>query len=170
MGGPCNKGSFSDLENFCEYAQYYIASDLPNGGYRLDDWTFEKNQETNPDIQYHRLFADSRDLRETLIGRIDISRKRYGYARADMIANKIKQASYLYSCEDFLDFSLAFRMFLDDNADADRDDFPDLYDFMLRHNASEELLRAFDGIVIHRADNRDFFEWDGSYNGMLMPT
>ncbi|MDE0666650.1 MAG: S-layer homology domain-containing protein [Acidimicrobiaceae bacterium] len=170
MGGPCNKGSFSDLENFCEYAQYYVASDLLNGGYRLDDWTLEKSQATNPDIQYHRLFADSRDLREALIGRIDIMRERYSDSRVDMTTNRIKQANYLYSCEDFLDFSLVFRMFLYDNAGADRNGLPDLYSFMDRHNASEELLRAFDGVFVHRADNRDFFEWDGDYNGMLMPT
>ena len=33
MGGPCTKGSFSDLDNFSDYATYYVASDLPNGGY-----------------------------------------------------------------------------------------------------------------------------------------
>ena len=169
MGGPCNKGSFSDLENFCKFAQYYVASDLPNGGFRLDDWTLEKIQEINPDIQYHRLFADNHDLREVLIDRIDLVRKLYNYSTVDMIANKIAQANYLYSCEEFSNFSSSFWTFLDNNADADWNSFDDLYSFMVRHNADEELLRAFDSIIVHRADNRDFFEWDGDYNGILMP-
>ena len=33
MGGPCNKGAYEDLANFCRHASYYVASDLPNGGY-----------------------------------------------------------------------------------------------------------------------------------------
>ena len=42
MGGPCNKAGFSDLSTFCPFTNYYIASDLPNGGYDLDDWSIEK--------------------------------------------------------------------------------------------------------------------------------
>ncbi len=37
MGGPCNKGGYEDLANFCKHARYYVASDLPNGGYSTDD-------------------------------------------------------------------------------------------------------------------------------------
>ncbi|MXY21989.1 MAG: hypothetical protein F4Y49_11730 [Dehalococcoidia bacterium] len=32
MGGPCAKGSFDDLANFCRYSMYYVASDINNGG------------------------------------------------------------------------------------------------------------------------------------------
>lgn len=95
MGGPCNKGSFADLENFCSYSQFYIASDLPNGGFMLDDWTVDKIDSTNPDIQYHRLFSDSSNLREVLIGRIDLVQRLYGYARQNMVDSKISQANYL---------------------------------------------------------------------------
>ena len=35
----------------------------------LDDWTVEKNASTNPDVQYHRLFAESSNLRGALLGR-----------------------------------------------------------------------------------------------------
>lgn len=168
MGGPCNKGSFSDLESFCSYSQYYIASDLPNGGYMLDDWTVDKNDSTNPDIQYHRLFAESSNLRESLLGRIGLFQKRYGDARQNMIDFKIEQANYLYSCKEFSNFRVAFRTFLrTTNAEYDWSD--DLYMFMVRHNARPELLQAFQNVIVHQADNRDFFDWEVEANGMLMP-
>ena len=168
MGGPCNKGSFADLENFCSYSQYYVASDLPNGGYMLDDWTVDKVESSNPDIQYHRLFSDSSDLQEALIGRIDLAQRIYGYARQNMINSKIEQANYLYSCKEFSDFRVAFRTFLR-NTNAGYDLSDDLYMFMIRHNASEELHQAFKRVIVHQADNRDFFEWEEEANGMLMP-
>ena len=144
MGGPCNKGSFADLENFCSYSRYYIASDLPNGGFLLDDWTIDKYNSSNPDIQYHRLFSDSSDLREALIGRIDLAQRLYDDARQNMINSKIEQANYLYSCKEFSDFRVAFRTFLR-NTNAGYDLSDDLYMFMIRHNASEELLQDFRG-------------------------
>ena len=42
MGGPCNKGSFADIDNFSDYSRYYIASDLLNGGYTMDEFTWSK--------------------------------------------------------------------------------------------------------------------------------
>ena len=168
MGGPCNKGSFADLENFCPYSHYYIASDLPNGGYMLDDWTVEKNASTNPDVQYHRLFAESSNLREALFGRIGLFQKRYGDSRQNMTEFKIEQANYLYSCKEFSDFSVVFRAFLGTTS-VEYDWSDDLYLFMTRHNAPPELLQSFKDVIVHQADNRDFFDWEVEANGMLMP-
>ena len=168
MGGPCNKGSFTDLENFCSYSQYYIASDLPNGGFMLDDWTADKIDSSNPDKQYHRLLSDSSNLQEALIGRIDLAQRLYGYARQNMIDSKIEQANYLYSCREFSDFVVAFRTFLK-TTNAGYDSSEDLYMFMLHHDAPQELLQAFKRVIIHQADNKDFFDWKEEANGMLMP-
>jgi len=168
MGGPCNKGSFADLENFCSYSQYYVASDLPNGGYMLDDWTVDKNDSTNPDIQYHRLFAESSNLREALLGRIGLFQKRYGDSRQNMTEFTIEQANYLYSCREFADFRVAFRTFLRTTT-AEYDWSDDLYMFMIRHNARPELLQTFENVIVHQADNRDFFDWEVEANSMLMP-
>jgi GGDEF domain-containing protein len=66
MGGPCNKGAYTDLSTFCPYCEYYIGSDLNNGGYTFDDWTHEKYLETNPDDRYHDLIADHASLIEVL--------------------------------------------------------------------------------------------------------
>ena len=85
-----------------------------------------------------------------------------------MINSKIEQANYLYSCKEFSDFSVAFRTFLR-NTNAGYDWSDDLYMFMIRHNASEELHQAFKRIIVHQADNREFFEWEEEANGMLMP-
>ncbi|MDE0436117.1 MAG: hypothetical protein OXH92_19110 [Bryobacterales bacterium] len=169
MGGPCNKASFSDLENFCRHSRYYVASDMPNGGYTFDDWTIEKHEETDPVIQYHRLFAETSTLREALVGRIDIRRRDYEYSRINMKESRTQQANYLYSCRKFADFVPAFRTFLS-GQDSEYGVFDDLFDYMVAHRAGDDLLGLFDNIFLHRADNRDFFEWDQSANGMLMPS
>ena len=169
MGGPCNKGSFSDLENFCPHARYYVASDLPNGGYTMDDWTIEKHRETDPESQYHRLFAETSSLQGALVGRIDIRRRDYEYSRINMKESRTQQANYLYSCRKFADFVPAFRTFLS-GQDSDYHISDDLYNYMVAHGAGDDLLGRFDDIFVHRANNRDFFEWEPGANGMLMPS
>ena len=168
MGGPCNKGGFSDLENFCRHARYFVASDLPNGGYDFDDWTIEKYDETNPETQYHRLFGESASLEGALRARIDLKRKAYEYSRNDMVAGKVEQANYLYSCSGFENFRGDFRSFLAGTG-AQYDTGDDLYRFMLDHGADAALVERFDHVILHRADNKDFFEWELVANGMLMP-
>ncbi len=167
MGGPCNKGGFDDLDNFCQYSRYYVASDLPNGGYTMDDWTFEKVEETEPDHQYHSLFSSNNDLEEALIGRIELKRKSYEYARNNMVRDRVPQANYLYSCSEFRKFSSAFKAFL--NELGPNLGGQDLYQFLVDNAAEPDLIDGFGRVYVHRADNRDFFDWDIVANGMLMP-
>ena len=169
MGGPCSKSSFSDLENFCQYTRYYISSDLPNGGYSFDDWTIEKHHEVEPESQYHRLFAETSNIKDALIGRINLKRKAYEYSRNNMIASRKAQANYLYSCSDFFDFSKNFRAFLHETS-AQYSILEDLYNYMVRNQASHTLIENFSDVIVHRADNKDFFQWEESRNGMLMPS
>ena len=169
MGGPCSKSSFSDLENFCQYTRYYISSDLPNGGYSFDDWTIEKHHEVDPESQYHRLFAETSNIKDALIGRINLKRKAYEYSRNNMIASRTAQANYLYSCSDFFDFSKNFKAFLHETS-AQYSIWEDLYNYMVRNQASHTLIENFSDVIVHRADNKDFFQWEESRNGMLMPS
>ena len=168
MGGPCTKGSFADLENFCHYASFFIASDMPNGGYTMDDWTIEKSNEIDPEIQYHRLFANSDSLEEALKSQIDLKRRRYEYSRNYMIANQVEQANYLYSCAAFRTFSPEFKSFLS-QVNKDHELYDDLYTFMTDNRAPAALIEAFKEVFVHKADNRDFFTWSVVANGMLMP-
>ena len=169
MGGPCTKGSFADLETFCGAVRYYIASDMPNGGYLMDQWTPEKWDEVRIESQYHRLFSIITTLKEALKGRIDIRRKRYEYARNDMVANQVTQANYLYDCESFRQFSTDFKDFLY-LVGVEYDIYDDLYQYMITNKAPSELVEQFNKVIVHRADNRDFFEWREERNGMLMPS
>ena len=168
MGGPCNKGSFADLDNFCHSAKYYIASDLLNGGYSLDEFTWTKREEVWPLTQYHNLFAVNRILEESLKGRIDLKRKAYEYSRNNMVANEVAQANYLYSCTAFLTFSTGFKSFLG-SAGVKYRMSDDLYDYMTENGASPSLFEQFNNVIVHKADNKDFFEWNEIRNGMLMP-
>ncbi len=168
MGGPCTKGSFADLENFCHYASFFIASDMPNGGYTMDDWTIEKSNEIDPEIQYHRLFANSDSLEEALKSQIDLKRRGYEYSRNYMIANQVEQANYLYSCAAFRTFSPEFKSFLS-QVNKDHELYDDLYTFMTDNRAPAALIEAFKEVFVHKADNRDFFTWSVVANGMLMP-
>ncbi len=169
MGGPCTKGGYEDLSNFCQHAQFYIASDMPNGGYTFDDWSFEKFKETDAELQYHRLFAEAQDLRAALVGRIDLRRKDYEYSRHGLMTTRWMQATYLYSCQAFVRFSRQFLSFLNgtDASWLGRED--DVLEFLQANGAGPELVKAFDRVIVHQADNRDFFEWPESRGGMLMP-
>ena len=168
MGGPCTKGGFADIDNFCKSARYYVASDLPNGGYTFDNWTFEKNQETNPDAQYHNLFSVNANLEEALKGRIDLKRTAYEYSRNNMITNRVPQANYLYSCAEFSKFSPNFKSFFS-SAGVDYRIGDDLYQYLIDNNASPTLVEQFYKVIVHKADNKDFFEWSEVRNGMQMP-
>ena len=168
MGGPCNKAGFEDLHIFSKYARYYVASDLPNGGYTMDDWTIEKIHETNPDHQYHNLFAANPNLEDVLIGRIDLIRKAYEYSRNNMISNQVAQANYLYSCEAFRRFSPNFIAFYD-RVGVDYPVGADLYQYMIDNGAPQALIEQFNDVIVHKADNPDFFQWDEPRNGILMP-
>ena len=166
MGGPCNKGSLADLENFCQYADYYIASDLPNGGYTYDEYTAEKDDETNVELQYHHQFADSVNLREALVKRIDLKRKKYEYSVVNMTENKVEQGNYLYSCSSYKTFNEVFAAFI--YGKSDYTILSDLLHYLESKNASDELINKFHDVIIHSADNRDFFEWEFESNGLTM--
>ena len=167
MGGPCNKGGYDDLANFCRHARYYVASDLPNGGYQLDEWTYEKHRETEPEAQYHRIFASADTLEGALVERVDIRRKRYEYARENLTRQQWAQANYLYSCPKFGDFREAFERFL--ARTSVQSGSYDLYQLLLDNSAPSELLESFHSVIVHAADNRDFFEWEVAANGMVSP-
>ena len=168
MGGPCNKGSFADLDNFCDSARYYIASDLLNGGYSMDEFTWAKREEVWPLAQYHNLFSTNKTLDEVLKGRIDLKRKAYEYSRNNMITNRVAQANYLYSCAAFRAFSPGFGAFLG-KAGVNFHILDDLYQYMIENNAPDTLVEQFNYVILHKADNKDFFAWRDARHGMLMP-
>ena len=167
MGGPCNKGGYDDLVNFCKHARYYIASDLANGGYELDEFTGEKYYETDAETQYHRLLASHDSLEMALAARIDLRRKNYEYARNNQTRDRIQQASYVYSCAAFTDFSAAFEAFIRQTNISDP--AYDLHQLLVEQSAPQELIDGFRAVFIHRVDNRDFFQWDIAANGMITP-
>ncbi len=168
MGGPCNKSGYEDLTNFCRYARYYVASDMPQGNYQFDEWTHEKFQETHSELQYHRLFAESEDLRSVLVTRVDLNRTAFEYSRRDMVAHQWPQATYLHSCQDFEPFADDFIAFVNDR-EAPFEGGEDLLDYLETAGAGAGLLEGFRRVVIHGVDNRDFFAWSENRNGITMP-
>ena len=170
MGGPCNKAGFGDLVNFCEYARYYIASDMPNGGYAMDDWTYEKHIETDADMQFHNIFAEDQSLEQSLKDRLDLNRKAYEYSRNYMIENQVQQASYLFSCEAFLAFYPQFLAFLERTRIlGNYASHGDVYQYMNDNNAPQSLIDTYNATIIYNVDNRDFFHWTHEHNGMSLP-
>tara|TARA_Y100001934_G_scaffold175358_1_gene207665 strand:+ start:1 stop:1635 length:1635 start_codon:yes stop_codon:yes gene_type:complete len=178
MGGPCNKAGFSDLSTFCPFTNYYIASDLPNGGYDLDDWSIEKFLATDEDTQWHNIFSTSQTLLEAMRKRIDLKRQRYLYSVNDMTSNKTEQANYLFSCA-------AFNLFSPQYAQAVKEAVGSFYgslsnskladnghhDLMesVEATGNASLIEALNQVKIYQADNRDFFEWEEKRNGISTP-
>ena len=85
-----------------------------------------------------------------------------------MVANEVAQANYLYSCTAFLTFSTDFKSFLG-SAGVKYRMSDDLYDYMTKNGASPNLFEQFNNVIVHKADNKDFFEWNEIRNGTLMP-
>ena len=178
MGGPCNKAGFSDLSIFCPFANYYIASDLPNGGYSFDDWTYEKFDSTDADTQWHNIFSTSNSLLEAMKKRIDLTRQRYLYAVNDMTTNKTEQANYLFSCAAFNLFSPKYAQAVKEAAGSfygtlSNSNLGDNghYDLMesVRATGDGYLIEALNQVKVYQADNRDFFEWEEKRNGISTP-
>ena len=168
MGGPCWKSGYEDLTNFCRYAHHYIASDMLQGGYSFDEFSDEIFQETQAELQYHRLFAESEELRRALMGRVDLNRTAYEYSRRDMTAHRNPQATYLHSCQDFKPFARDFIAFVNDRG-GPFEGGEDLLDYLETGAAGAGLLEGFRRVVIHGVDNRDFFQWSENRNGITMP-
>lgn len=178
MGGPCNKAGFSDLSIFCPFANYYIASDLPNGGYSFDDWTVEQYVSTDADTQWHNIFSTSNSLLEAMKKRIDLKRQRYLYAVNDMTTNKTEQANYLFSCAAFNLFSPKYAQAVKEAAGSFYGTLSNSklgdnghYDLMesVEATGNGSLIEALNQVRIYQADNRDFFEWEGKRNGISTP-
>ena len=86
-----------------------------------------------------------------------------------MITNEVTQANYLYSCAAFRTFSPGFKAFLG-NVNGSYSTQDDLYQYMVENLASTSLIEQFNSVIVHRADNKDFFEWSVVRNGLLMPS
>ena len=190
MGGPCNKGGFSDLATFCPFTDYYIASDLPNGGYQDDNWTYEKYLATDIDTQWHTIFENSDSMLDALKKRIDLKRQSYLDAINNMTENKIEQANYLYSCPAFNTFSPLYLRQVEESFDPAGDRasifsslyygedgnsgaLPENFNWDLRQSVvasgNQELLEALENVIVYQADNRDFFEWEVNASGLATP-
>jgi hypothetical protein len=189
MGGPCNKAGFSDLSTFCPFANYYIASDLVNGGYSHDDepsdvfsiesheW-WEKILSTDTDKQWHNLFSTSDSLLEAMKKRIDLKRQSYLYALNDMTASKTEQANYLFSCAAFNLFSPQYLQAVNEVAGSFYGTLSNStlgdnghYDLMesVEATGNGSLIEALNQVKAYQADNRDFFEWEEKRNGISTP-
>ena len=168
MGGPCNKSGYEDLTNFCQFAEYYIASDMPQGGYEPDEFSPESYNATLPELQYHRLLGESEELLDALTGRIDIIRTAFEYSRNNMTRDRVQQASYLHSCEDFEPFARDFIAFVRRRG-ASFEGGEDLLEYLDTAGAEPGLLEAFRRVIVHTVNNRDFFNWTENRNGITMP-
>lgn len=165
MGGPCDKGSMLDLLAFSPFSRYYIASDLPNGGYDFDNFTIEIYDKTNVNYQYHSLFNTHEDLGNVVEARIALKRERYKYSKNHMIENKVEQVNYAYDSEAFLAFHTAFSTWIDPDSII-QEWGEDTLTFMQRNDAPDSLIEMYEKIFFAKADNRDFFEWEETIQGL----
>ena len=100
--------------------------------------------------------------------RIDLMRKAYEYSRNNMIANKVEQANYLYSCTAMVsELGWNARLFAERAGASYRYD-ADLWEWLVSNDAPAALLEMFDQTIIHDANNRDFFDWEEVANGIIL--
>ncbi|MCC5907248.1 MAG: hypothetical protein JJU13_13635 [Balneolaceae bacterium] len=164
MGGPCNKGGFGDLQVFCQYSKYYIASDLVNGGYAIDDFSLETYRMSDIDYNYPRILGTNDNLQKALIDRINIRRLRYEVSINNITKNEVMQANYLYSCNEFLSHEDEISYFMKKiNAKS----HVDILSEMQIHNAEPSLINKVKSIISYGVDTKDFFTWPVEKNGIL---
>ena len=159
FGGPCDKASLPDLVNFAPFCSYYIASDLPNGGYSLDNWNIEDFTATDENSQYPILLNGDESLENILRKRIDITQMRYELSSSNMIANKVEQANYLFDCEAIQEFVEAYTL------DAVYSSGEDLLTKLVEGGMTD-LIMLYNDMIVHSAHNRDFFNWEVEANGV----
>jgi hypothetical protein len=183
MGGPCSKGSFHDLEAYYEHADYYIASDLSTGCTTWDVWTMELYNRSDVFYNYPRLLSSHNTMKDALIARVNLTRLRYEDTKPHATRDQIMQSCYLYSssafgkhkndiaaflkAQDFSDYPARFTV---ETEEGTLCVFVDVLGAMKSYGASQGLLDAYKSIIIHGVDTRDFFTWQGEWNGMLWIT
>ncbi|MFO7611542.1 MAG: hypothetical protein R6W99_03520 [Clostridia bacterium] len=168
FGGPCMKGSFHALEAFSPYVDYYIASDLASGCTTWDVWddsAWEEYYQVEILYNYHNILSSHGSMRDALIARVDLSRLRYEYNRSHVIRDKIMQSTYLYSTSVFAQHRDEIAAFMGTHGDPNA--MLDVLATMKANGASQALIDAYNSIIIHGVDTKDFFTWPEDWNGML---
>lgn len=182
FGGPCSKGGFSDLATICPYTNYFIASDHPNGGYEADFFDQEKQEASDPDSQWHNIFSESESTIEALEKRIYLHRLRYLDARNNLTEKTHMQANYLYSCSAFNEFA---PLYVEAAKSTGRSLYESMSEFSTPYNdrppylydlresvlalGDPTLTSMYDQIIVAEATNRDFFNWEAGYSGIITP-
>lgn len=166
MGGPCNKGSFHDLEAIHEHAEYYIASDLSVGCFTYDDWDSVDYDSLEALYQYPRILSSHEKLENALIERVNVYRDRYNAGKNNITNNQVMQSHYLYSCSEFAKHKTAITEFMESlsfNPYVGRAD--------IRHEIAragrKDLLEAFESIIVYGVDTRQYFTWPEENNGLF---
>jgi hypothetical protein len=164
MGTVCSKGSFQDLEAFYEHTDYYIASDV------LTCPVFDEGADitrSDPLYQYPGILSSHDTMEKAMIARVNLSRLRYEDGIQDATERKVIQSQYLYSCSAFGKHKDAIASFIQSlKYDPYKVGSVDVRAALEKNGAGSELLAAFDSIIIHSADTKDFFTWSQSHNGM----
>jgi hypothetical protein len=172
MGTVCMKGSFQDLEAFHEHTDYYIASDLNVGCTQFDDsFSIEIYNKSDTLYQYPRILSSFDNMEEALIERVNLHRLRYEDSINYATENEVMQSQYLYSCSAFGQHKDVIAAFMQSqNYDPHQVALVDIKTALEENGSGAELLAAFDSIIIHGVDTKDFFTWPQEFNGMTWMT
>jgi hypothetical protein len=162
MSWPCKKGSFSDLVNFSPFTKYYLATDLNNGGYTMDEWTHEKYKECNPPIWLE--LGDGKPYLDYVGEELQRERQNYEYSRRNMIKDKVMQSRTCFDSEKFLRFADAFQSVWVSDEKRGSVDVKEYLETQVEDN--ERLLQLFNDCIVGTVNNKDFFEWSREANGM----
>lgn len=168
LGGNCDEGTFRVLANLTPYCDYLVASDLPIGGYTLDDWTEEKWNETDIDYQLPLILTRGKSIAAALTDYLDLSRQRWVYSRNNMVAGHVLQSLSLYKSDEFS----GLQTLVAPEAQA-RGLFNfspyhnDLYTF-IKTTGKPEIEQQFLALRVGYRSNKDFFDWPADFNGLTI--
>ena len=162
MSWPCKKGSFSDLVNFSPFTKYYLATDLNQGGFSMDNWTYEKYKECNPPLWLE--FGDGKPYLDYVNNELERDRRMYLYSKKNMVEKKIRQSLTCFDCEKFIEFAESFH---DSWKYTNSYGSVDVRQYIREHVVdNKKLLQLYDDCIVGTVNNKDFFEWSKEANGM----
>jgi hypothetical protein len=165
MGHPCSKGNFHDLEAIHKHAEYYIASDLLVCGYIDEDFKGDRNSMDSL-YQYPRILASHDNLEDALIERVNLRSAMHKSGKKSITEEKAMQSMYLYSCSEFARHKDAIEEFMVSLRLGNNDWSVDIK-HEIEKAGRQDLLNAFNSIVIHGVDTKDYFPWPEERNGLF---
>lgn len=167
MSTNCNQGSVGMMNAFYPYFDYVLASELPVGGYGIDEEHKKDFINVFDFYKYPEIFSEDITLEEKLIELVNLKRKSWEYALKDMTSDETKQSLSLLKMDEYKPL---LNMVRDEVKDKNIDDIGYNQDFktIIDNFNNYEIMDRYERLIVLRETNKDFFNWDENTDALVV--